>query len=212
MDEVCVFFHAIGFGSCTDAIIQNNVDGAFLVTLGADDYTDFGLSRIQGKKIVHCIETQMEFAEAGGMKRIRELEAENASLRAERGLPVAVAYAPVASAPREPSPPPRSPPPRTSTPPPQQHYSPPPQQHYSPPPPQHYSPPPQQPQYSPTPSHNKSPLSSRGTRVITRGAGGAVKGATLGAIGGAIAGDARKGAKIGAAVGGTNGVIKGIFR
>ena len=83
IDEVCVFMNAIGFGECAGAVRENTIDGRFLVTLGADDYADLGLTKIQGKKVIHNLDMQKEFAESGGLDRIKELEDENAKLKAQ---------------------------------------------------------------------------------------------------------------------------------
>ena len=104
-DEVCVWLNAIGLGDYTEPFRDSAIDGGFLVTLGVDDLKELGLTGIQSKKLLHSLEIACSFADAGGLERIQELEAENAALRAqlaEMGGPPKVVAAPApAPAPKQ---------------------------------------------------------------------------------------------------------------
>jgi SAM domain (Sterile alpha motif) len=161
IDEVCIWLNAIGFGEKAPAFRESTVDGSFLLTLGVDDLKELGLTPIQGKRLLHNLQMSTDFAEAGGMDRINQLEAENAELRAKLkgATPPIVSPPPPVQAPPAPAPSPSPSAPRSSSPPP-------PQQHHSPP-----------------PSHHHSPKREPG--VVEEAGRGALRGAVVGAVGGA---------------------------
>lgn len=89
VDEVAMWFVAIGLGSKADGIKGNAVDGAMLVSLGADDFKELGLSSLQSKKVLTSLEASKAMAEGGGGEdpaaaaKIAELENEVAALKAQ---------------------------------------------------------------------------------------------------------------------------------
>ena len=188
VDEVCVWLNAIGFGSSAPYIRESTVDGSFLCTLSVDDMKDLGLTSIQGKRLLHNLQLTTDFAEAGGIDRINELEAENAELRAKLGgaPPRAASPPPVRAPPRAASPPPVYVPPPTPAP----VYAPAPAPVYVPPPapaPVYHAPAPA-PVYAPAPAPMQQQHHHQQQRqpgIVEETGKGALKGAVIGAVGGA---------------------------
>lgn len=115
VDDVCLFIFAIGYGDKIEGFREAAVDGDMLVNLGPDDFKELNVSSLQSKKIERGIELLSNFAEAGNSdsSRLKELENENAALRAQLAeyQKVATSSAPVAAAPAPaPTPAPAPPP------------------------------------------------------------------------------------------------------
>jgi SAM domain (Sterile alpha motif) len=85
VDEVCLFIFAVGYGDKIERFREASVDGDMLVNLGPDDFKELNVSSLQSKKIERGIELLSSFAEAGSSdsSRLKELENENAALRAQ---------------------------------------------------------------------------------------------------------------------------------
>lgn len=88
IDEVCLWIFALGLGDKADAFREAAIDGDMLLRLTAEDFKELGLSSLQSKKVLRGIEISTSFAEQGGggggdSERVKELESENAALRAQ---------------------------------------------------------------------------------------------------------------------------------
>uniref|UniRef100_A0A7S2Y446 SAM domain-containing protein n=1 Tax=Entomoneis paludosa TaxID=265537 RepID=A0A7S2Y446_9STRA len=117
IDDVCLWVFSIGLGSKTEAFRENAVDGAMLLTLGAEDFTELGLSNLQAKKVLSSLEKTQEMASGGGGADVTALQQENEALKAK----VAELEAQLAS---KSAPPPPKPAATTSKPPPPQQQKP----------------------------------------------------------------------------------------
>jgi SAM domain (Sterile alpha motif) len=118
VDDVCLFIFAIGYGDKIEGFREAAVDGDMLVNLGPDDFKELNVSSLQSKKIERGIELLSSFAEAGGSdsSQLKELENENAALRAQLAeyQKITTSSAPVAATPAPaptPAPPPQQRPP-----------------------------------------------------------------------------------------------------
>lgn len=87
LDEVCVWLNAIGLGGKTDAFRENAIDGKMLVILKDDDFSELGLSSLQGKKVIRYLEFSQELANeaasGGDPSKLKALEKENTQLKNE---------------------------------------------------------------------------------------------------------------------------------
>ena len=117
-DEVGMWLVAIGLGSKAETFKEAGVDGSMLVILGSDDFGELGLSSLQGKKLLTCLETSKAMAEGGGggggpdpalAKRMQELQDENMALRQQLAAYQQPAAAPAPPPARAPAPAPRPP-------------------------------------------------------------------------------------------------------
>ena len=119
VDDVCLFIFALGYGDKIEGFRAAAVDGDMLVNLGPDDFKELNVSSLQSKKIERGIELLSSFADAGSSdpSRLKELENENAALRAQLAeyQKVSSPAAPVSAAPApSPAPPPQKRPPEPS--------------------------------------------------------------------------------------------------
>jgi hypothetical protein len=79
VDDVFLFLFALGYSDIAYAFRAYEVYGGLLVQLDQDDYCErFNISSSQSIHIKHSVETLSNFAEAGGVARIRALENEAA--------------------------------------------------------------------------------------------------------------------------------------
>jgi hypothetical protein len=87
IDEVCLWVFALGLGDKADAFRDAAIDGDMLLRLGDEDFKELGLSSLQSKKVMRGIEISTSQSEqiGGGDNsgRVKELEDENAALRAQ---------------------------------------------------------------------------------------------------------------------------------
>jgi len=91
VDEVSIWLAAIGLGDKAEAFKENAVDGAMLCTLETEDFSELGLTSLQGKKVQRSLETTKEMFSAGGdpealaalQKEVAALKEENAALKAQ---------------------------------------------------------------------------------------------------------------------------------
>jgi SAM domain (Sterile alpha motif) len=120
-DEVGMWLVAIGLGSKVQTFRDAGVDGSMLMILGNEDFSELGLSGLQGKKLLTSRQFVQGLAEGsegvgggGGAdsKRLQELENENFALRQQ----LAAYQQPVQSQPPAPAPAPTPPPPPAQAP------------------------------------------------------------------------------------------------
>jgi hypothetical protein len=87
IDEVCLWVFALGLGDKADTFREAAIDGDMLLRLSDEDFKELGLSSLQGKKVMRGIEISVSQAEQDDVGddsgRIKELEDENAALRAQ---------------------------------------------------------------------------------------------------------------------------------
>ena len=109
VDEVCLFLFAVGYADKSEAFREAAVDGDLLLSLGPDDYKELNVSSLQMKKIERGIELLSNFAEASSAggdvdSKMKELENENAALRAQLAEYKKVTTAAPAKTAQQPSP------------------------------------------------------------------------------------------------------------
>jgi hypothetical protein len=110
VDEVCIWLNAIDLGAQADAFRKEGVDGGLLVSLGADEFKELGLSGLQTKKAMRGLEISKGFAAEGAgsdLERIKKLEEENKKLRDEVDRLKKQVPAPAPSPASAPAPPPK---------------------------------------------------------------------------------------------------------